>query len=129
MTQITQIFFLLPCGWGQLTTEYTEYHRVFLLPCGMENGIPNYVFPRSFASLWMTKGNLNKNSVELRVLCGEKVKKNPRYLRYPQMKNIASNYVLPRSFLPSVVWMTKGEGWKKYKICGHPSHLRHLRAI
>ena len=33
-------------------------------------------------------------------------KKNPCYLRHLRMKNIASNYVLPRSF--ASLWMTKG---------------------
>ena len=33
--------------------------------------------------------------------------KNLLHPHHPRLKNGAPNYVLPKSFLPSVVWMTK----------------------
>ena len=52
------------------------------------------------------KGELIKNSVELRVLCGEKVKKNPRYLRHPRLKNQKSkirNHIMKKETIKFII--------------------------
>ena len=72
-----------------LTTDYTDFHRVFLFAMRMGNGIPNYVLPRFFgralnnsssslrSSGWQG-GMKIKNSVLLRVLCGERITTNTK---------------------------------------------------
>ena len=70
----------------------------------MENGAPNYVLPRSFASLWMTKGNENKNSVELRVLCGEKSKKKIRIICVICVPSINQKSSIKNPIMKKEIW-------------------------
>ena len=69
----------------------------------MKNGRPNYVLPRSFASLWMTRGNENKtlwNSVYSVV---KKVKKNPCYLRMKNQKSEIRNLIMKKETIKFII--------------------------